>query len=599
MIITKKNITSEDNITEREIEKTLTNRRFILKFDKQLEQQYREARHARLVKRIPLITFASFLIYCTFFALDLLFLPQHVYLVTIAIRLFVVCPLIAFVLLGVYKEWPEKHFNIFYVVSYLVGGISVVAILFTARSFDVYLPFDGLLLHLVFGYFLMAMPFYSVVFASSSISISYFVSEIYLEASIEQLGYDAIFMLTVNIMGAVGSYLQENSRRKLFIKDKLIELNAEKDAREIIAKTKLVATASHDLRQPLNAMNLLAETLEDKLDPGDALDITHKLQRSIQHLNQLLGSLVNISQLNVGIISPRLSTTNIHNLVNSIYEEQEQRSQQLGIKLVFDGERPVCVKSDPLLLSRVIRNLLQNAFDHADAENISIKWRVNERIVRIEVTDDGVGIPKHERRAIFKEFHQIGESAKLGMGLGLPIVEQLCELMDINLGIQHDIKKGSCFFLEMSQAKDIKTQKFENSSKGSPGDQSRLFLVEDDDNILEPMTDLLMTWGYRVYAFDKPSEALNQIESIKPDIIISDYRFPESLNGLSFIAEAHSILGNTVPAILITADTTLDFESEKSQVLDEKQQGKTHVQFKPVLPAKLKLLIQHCLESNI
>jgi len=286
-------------------------------------------------------------------------------------------------------------------------------------------------------------------------------------------------------------------------------------------------------------------------------------------------------------------------LVNSIFEEQEQRSQQLGIMLMFDGDKPVCVESDPLLLSRVIRNLLQNAFDHAYAKNISITWRVNDHIVRIEITDDGVGIPRQERRAIFKEFHQVGESAKLGMGLGLAIVKQLCELMDINLGIQHDIKKGSCFFLEMKQAVDIKAQKFEISNKGNLSDQSTLFLVEDDVNILEPMTSLLMTWGYRVYAFGKPSEALKQIECIKPDIIISDYRFPESLNGLNFIAEVHSILGNAVPAILITADTTLDFESEKNQVLDETQQEKTHVQFKPVLPAKLKLLIQHCLESNI
>jgi len=598
MIITNNSITSENSSVEEAIEKALNTRRFMLKFDSQLEKQYKEARHARLVKRIPNIAFASFLIYCTFFALDLFFLPQHVYLVTIAIRLFVVCPLIAFVILGAYKLWPEKLFNIFYVVSYLIGGISVVAILFTARSYDIYLPFDGLLLHLIFGYFLMAMPFYSVVIASSVISVSYFLSEVYLGPSVEQLSYDAIFMLTVNIMGAVGSYLQENSRRKLFIKDKLIQFNAEKDAREIIAKTKLVATASHDLRQPLNAMNLLAETLEEKLISGEALDITHKLQSSIQHLNQLLGSLVNISQLNVGIISPRMSSTNIHNLVNSIIEEQVQRAEQLGVVLTCDGNNQVLVKSDQLLLSRVIRNLLQNALDHAEAKYISISWRVKEKVVRVEVRDDGVGIPEEDRRAIFEEFHQVGDSVKLGMGLGLAIVKQLCELMGINLGIKRDLSKGSCFFLELVMAEDINVEALvvpiSEQSKG----QLTIFLVEDDISTLESMTDLLTTWGYRVCSFEGPSDALKQIDMIKPDLIISDYRFPEAINGLTFLARVHATLDSVIPAILITADTTHDFESEIKDRLSVKQQHKTYVQFKPVLPVKLKLLLQHCIENK-
>jgi signal transduction histidine kinase/CheY-like chemotaxis protein len=571
-----------------------------IKFTPPLERDFSIYRHERLLRRVPSIGVIGLIIFLIFAVLDVLTLPEPAYYITAAIRIFLICPLIGLAILASYQSWPINVYSYYCVVAYIIAGLGIIAIIYTARIYGVHLPYDGVLLHLVFGYFLMGLPFSLATLSACTVSAAYFLIEFHLNTPTDKLASNAFFIATLNCMGCLGSYMQERSRRLLFLNEQLVSLAKTKDHEEIQSKTRLVATASHDLRQPLHAMNLLVETLESQLEPGREHDLTQKLKESIRQLSQLLSSLLNISRLNAGIVEPKYHAFDLSKLISSLSDDQKSRAHALRIKIEAQGPAPCLVRSDAILIERIFRNLCENAFEHAQASLILVSWKKLGEHIRLEVKDNGQGIPEHEIGNIFNEFQQLGETHKSGMGLGLTIVKQLCDLLNIDYGVDSQEGEECCFWVDIQQAYSFdqtmpaaKTKQFEIPPS------AHILLLDDDRIILDSMCILLESWGHHVTTANDPKDALSKVRQIHPSLIITDYRFPEStLNGLQFINQARKLQTKSLPAIIITADTHGDVGDDLENSLTNHDLDITQVAFKPLAPAKLKLMIQHYLQTK-
>lgn len=564
-----------------------------IKFSEPLETKYCIYRHQRLLKRVPTIGLAALAILLIFTILDIMTLPEPAYLITCAIRLFLVCPLIAIAIFASYKNWPISIYNAYYMSAYVISGIAIIAIIYTARINQYFLPYDGILLHIVFGYFLMAMPYAYATFGACLISIAFFIMEFYFQTPIKQLASYAFFIVTLNLMGSMGSYMQDKSRRVLFLNEQLVALSKAKDKEEIASKTRLVATASHDLRQPLHAMNLLLETLESRLKPSTELDITKKLKDSIEQLSKLLASILNISRLNAGIVKPELHDIDLAKLMEEFSNEYTERAQKLNIALDYQGPSPCPIHSDKILLERIFRNLIENVFEHADANIIHVHWKTYEDHIKLEMKDNGCGISEADIETIFEEFTQLGPNHKSGMGLGLTIVKQLCELTNINYGISSELHHGSNFWLKIPIGKYRKIDALEENHKQELSIKGNIILIDDDPSILDSMSLLLKEWGYHVASCKNYQDVWMKLKTFTPSLIISDYHLPkEESNGLELIKKIRQKTDTTIPALLITADTN-NIEKQLKENYVEKEIDLTQITKKPISPAKLKLIIQY------
>jgi len=585
------------NLNENDVKRDLATGFRWLRFSSPIETVYQQFFHQRLVKRGRPVGWISLAIFLCYSILDYRLFPGFVSQWTISIRLFFVCPIIFMVIWLCYQSISNRLFFRLYSLSYLLSGLAIVAIIMAARFQQVYMPYDGLLLLLMFGYFVMGVPFYYVVVSSWLIMLVYLVGGVFVAIPSQEIIYNSFFLITANIIGGVGSYLQEKSQRKHFLGQLLLEFSHEKAAQESELKTKLVATASHELRQPLHAMNLLAENLSSQLSETSQNDVMERLQLSIMQLQELLGSLFDISRLSVGVVKPRKKVVDSGPLIRSIALEYQSRCRDAGITFVVKGKESLKVNTDPLLLTRIIRNLLENSIKHSKASELTVTLRfLNDQAVII-VEDNGVGIEDSHHSEVFKEFNSLSKHSG-GLGVGLAIVKQLSDLLGIHLQLQSSPVQGCTFTLLLPKHNkqaysDVTVFKDEevDSSKATSVSQrgKRLMVVDDDLDILASMTSLIRGWGHEVVAFDCPEQALSEVLSKSPDVVIADYEYLNgSINGAELIGLLRLRAERAIPSLLLSANTEVDLEAR----VDEN----VVVAYKPLKPAKLKLIIRHLLE---
>lgn len=423
-----------------------------MRFEASLETVFLDYRYQRLLKRVPAIGFVGLALFTLFSLLDFIFLPADASNITITIRLLLICPLIMCVILFAVKTVNARFFIYFYAFVYVFSGCAIIGIIYTADAYAYSLPYDGILLHLVFGYFLMGLPYLTAIYASLLVSLIYFWISFHMQLPLEQLVSNAIFILSLNFMGAIGGYMQDRARRFLFLNEKLVALAKAKDKKEIAAKTRLVAIASHDLRQPLHAMNMLIEALEAQLTDSAQLTLAKSLNISIKQLSQMLNTLLDISKLNAGIVQAKQEALNLSKKIRDLCEEFAFRAKEAGIILHFEGIDSVYVQLDPVLFDRILRNVIENIFVHAEATDIKIVWQRRQKTVQLVIVDNGKGIAQEDLQHIFDEFQQAGTHSQTGMGLGLSIVKQLAELQNIPYQIESHPGIGTTFQLELTLA---------------------------------------------------------------------------------------------------------------------------------------------------
>lgn len=371
------------------------------------------------------------------------------------------------------------------------------------------------------------------------------------------------------------------------------------DARHVaesatLAKSRFLAASSHDLRQPLQAINLFFNVIKQQLPAGDVQITASKMESSIDSMSQLLDSLLDVSRLDANSIEPHPQHLPSSILLNKLADDYRALCTDKG--LVFNQDiSSATLYADPVLFHRVVGNILNNALNYTDNGSVELTAAVVGQDYQISIHDSGIGIPSDQQQAIFTEFHQLNNPERdqqKGLGLGLSIVQRLCVLQHWNITLQSEPGKGSCFTLRLPLGDQHKV----TPPKSATGHQQllnnkRVILVEDDQQVRDALTELLSSWGADVTAGESASQIQDrlQAESQPADLIIADFRLRENLNGIDAITALQQHHTADIPAILITGDT------DPQRIQQAKNSGLV-VLHKPVRAAQLRLVIQRVLK---
>ncbi|AOY89796.1 hypothetical protein BKP64_17360 [Marinobacter salinus] len=428
-----------------------------LRFGPELEPGYRGLRAAAIRDRARLVSAAALLIFGIFVLLDLATLPPDLARVTVTIRLSVTCPVIALVWWLSYGQWPnDRVFEHLYTLAYLAGGLSVVAIIAAARLRDFPLPYEGMLLMLMFGYFAMGLPFFGATFASVLIIASYLVTELATGRTPGVVMANHFFVLTANSIGMMGAWLSEYRHRAHFLDQQLLDQLHQASAEESERKSHLITVASHDLRQPLNVIGLTLQNLSGDGLTTDQLNLVQRLQRTVSHFQRLLGNVLDISRINEGMIRPENDVFELEPLLKQLVELTEDHAAVQGFHVfVADCTAGTRVVADPQLLSRVLQNLIVNAVDHSGGDQVRLSTRRMGMMVRIRVHDNGTGLNESLQGTVFQPFVRgggKGRNISAGLGLGLAIVKELTGMMNGDCGARSRPGTGTTFWIDVVSA---------------------------------------------------------------------------------------------------------------------------------------------------
>lgn len=534
-----------------------------LRFQPELESRYREIRDQGIRERARLVCASALVLFLVYALLDWVMLPEGLARNTIFIRLLITCPTISLVWWLSWQPMKPGVFLRFYGLAYLVGGLSVVAIIGIARLAAFPLPYEGILLMLMFGYFAMGLPFRLVSALSLGLVGTYVVMEYATGMAMQELAINGFFIMTANIIGMVGSWLSEHRQRAHFLDRQMLEALRHNAEQESERKTSLITVASHDLRQPLNIISLILETLTDKNLPDEQSQLIARLKTSVTHFNGLLASVLDISRLQEGMVKPEPEPLLPDSVMAQLAETCGERAQSLGIDLHFsnhcdrsDGSQTSAVLADPQLLHRILQNLIFNALDHSGADRIDIEASEDNRQLVFTVRDNGRGIDQATREQIFDPFFRTSLANDPGLGLGLAIVKELSELMEGTCTVAPDSPGGACFRVALPASATEHRAATENlPSFSQDGAYPALIVVEDHDESRHWMHRILGSWGYQVHSFGNAEQAIEHGEGVSNAILITDLHLPAMAGDQLFraLTEEQTVLGG----IMVTADTSM------------------------------------------
>nr|WP_269117419.1 ATP-binding protein [Ramlibacter monticola] len=357
------------------------------------------------------------------------------------------------------------------------------------------------------------------------------------------------------------------ARGTLEREDRARELEAQRDAavRADEEKSRFLAIASHDLRQPMHALGLFAGTLERRLQGSADEPLVHNLVRAIDGLDRSFNVMLDISRLDAGTIEPNLQQFPLRDLFRRLHMHFAGQAEQRGLGLRFSpGGKSVT--SDPQLLERLLGNLIQNAVKYTEHGGVVVVARTTRAYVNVEVWDTGVGIPPAELPRIFDEFYQVGRGARArerGFGMGLAIVKRLARLLGLRLFVASRPGRGTMFRVGIPLGALPELQGLAPAADTlpmpQPASQPRtVLIVEDEAPIREGLGLLLEEWGYQAVAAATAAEATLLVRGIEnpPDLILSDLHLGQGPDGIEAIAAVRRACASAVPAILITGDTS-------------------------------------------
>jgi len=364
-------------------------------------------------------------------------------------------------------------------------------------------------------------------------------------------------------------------------------------AKANLDKSRFLAAASHDLRQPLHAQGLYIAELKKNVTSIKAKNIVESLEKSTNAMRIMFDTLLDISKLDAGVVKPDIQ----HFPVRKIFDELHLDFSGIALDKNLDFrvvESDSIVKSDPILLSRIIRNMVTNAIKYTNTGGILLGCRRKAGLLSIEIWDTGIGISPVEQQNIFQEYLQLNNTERdrnKGLGLGLTIVKRLAKLLNHPITLKSTIQKGSVFSIavtsgnlnEINYSKSTLSEYFTSDLQNF-----KILIIDDDSVILEAMQWLLEGWGCIVVCAESAKEAIQRFNnnSFIPDIIIADYRLRNNKTGVEAIQSINTNLIATIPAILITGDTS-------PSRIEEAQSSGYKILHKPVAPDKLRSLLSY------
>jgi signal transduction histidine kinase len=356
-----------------------------------------------------------------------------------------------------------------------------------------------------------------------------------------------------------------------------------------ISKTRFLAAASHDILQPLNAARLYVTSLVERQNGGEDSRLVENIDDSLEAIEEILSALLDISRLDAGAMTPSISSFKMADLMRSLEIEFAPIARAKGLKLTFVPSS-LPVESDRLLLRRLLQNFISNAIKYTPHGRVLVGCRRRGQSLQIAVYDTGVGIPVLKRGEIFKEFHRLEQGARIarGLGLGLSIVERLARVLNHGIAIDANAGGGSMFSVTVPTAKSVNHTAAVTSAtplSRTPISGARIVCIENDPAILDGMKTLLTAWDAEVIAVTDPDAAIEAIEAAGGRLtgLLVDYHLDRG-NGVAAIRDIRRRFGETIPAILITADRS-------PHVRAAAREENIAVLNKPLKPASLRALL--------
>ncbi|MFZ6708374.1 hybrid sensor histidine kinase/response regulator [Undibacterium sp. TC9W] len=346
------------------------------------------------------------------------------------------------------------------------------------------------------------------------------------------------------------------------INQTLLKVNKRQEAQQS-ELTRFLAVASHDLRQPMHALNLYLGALFSFELPAAVRPVVNNLRNCARTMDDMFANLLDLSRLDAQIVEPQLQEFAIAEVLGKL--DVEFTPQAIAKSLHFEIHHSMAiVNSDADLVEQIMRNLIANALRYTPKGQVVVKCLEFDQQLQIAVEDTGIGISKHDQETIFEEFFQVGSASEsrrstAGMGLGLAIVQRLVRLLNIPIKLQSQPGQGSTFAisLPLAASQDV-TDKHGRSKASNSASllQALIVVIDDDESILTAMRALLELWDARVITATSGKEAMALCsEEIKiPDLLICDYRLGSNENGIDLIAKLREEFNLQIPAILITGN---------------------------------------------
>jgi signal transduction histidine kinase/CheY-like chemotaxis protein len=378
-----------------------------------------------------------------------------------------------------------------------------------------------------------------------------------------------------------------------------VEMQRDEVARAVDSKSRFLAAASHDLRQPLHALGLLLASLRVHAGTERGDGIQDQAEDAVDTLRGLLDSLLDISRLDAGVVQVNERAFELDYFLEKHVEEYTLPAQEKGIEL--DWRRThAAVRSDPVLLSRLMRNLLDNAVKYTEHGSIEVWASVGEDTVTVHVSDTGMGIDPENHGHVFEEFAQLRNPARdraKGLGLGLAIVARVGDLLGCPVRLESELGRGSTFSFDLTRAMASEVETGLASSPTRPAldqlDGRRVLIIDDDIAVLRAMDEIMAAWGCEVSTALSGQEAHDRCSEggPGPELIIADFSLSDGESGIDVVRELREKLDRRVPAILITGDTS-------AERLQEAEQAGLPILHKPTQPGKLRALSSWAIASG-
>jgi CheY-like chemotaxis protein/two-component sensor histidine kinase len=361
-----------------------------------------------------------------------------------------------------------------------------------------------------------------------------------------------------------------------------------------LAKSRFLASVSHDLRQPMHALGLFTELLHQQLMDEQQLGIVQRMQTSVSQLEGMFNALLDLSKLDAGAVQPNFRDFDLKPYLRKLDEEfaplAEEKGIALRVHLASAG-----TYSDSLLLARILNNLVANAIHYTQHGGVLVACRRRHDHWLLQVWDTGIGIAPENLPRIFEEYYQVGNAERNrrhGMGLGLAIVAKLARLLGHELQAHSRLGRGTVFSLKLPVAPlavpEPPPMPLPTPSASFAG--QRVLVIDDDPDVLDSMAALLSSWGLKPMLAPNLEAAWAELDRA-PDAVLSDFRLPGEADGLAAIERLRERFGAELPAALISGDTV-------PQSVARMNASGLAILHKPVAPARLHVLLTDLLATH-
>lgn len=381
--------------------------------------------------------------------------------------------------------------------------------------------------------------------------------------------------------------------------DNLIEqLTIQKAIAEVASrdKSRFLASASHDLRQPLQALVLFSESLQEISKDNESRLLASQIGKSVTALVDMFDELLDISKLDAGVVQAVKQDFRVQPVFDRLHTDFMPQAVAKDLELVIQ-QTDLYAYSDPHLLERILRNLISNAIRYTDFGSVTVSCQLEDDMLQFDVMDTGIGIRAKSLPHIFEEYYQVENQHRdrlKGLGLGLAIVRRMESLLGCRVTVVSRPALGSVFSFSLPQGNATQIEK-PLIPQQSRHDLSGITvaLVDDNRDIRQIATKLLTQWGCKVHDGELPHEVLKPMADAgtRPDLLICDYRLPQGLTAIDGIRQLHELWDNKIPTLVLTGDTA-------PRTLQEIQASGALLLHKPIAPARLRSIMYFALRSN-